>query len=168
MKSPAFTVWPSVKPTCCNVPAIWVRMVTVSNGVTVPKASLVRGMSHVMTGATRTVWGGCAGRPEVSSRLPEGAALWYFFHAENPAAARAATTTIHNRQFRRRRGAVSTVVGATGAGAARCVTSSGLSASFIANAHILRNARCVTLGTDDSSVQINLACAAPGLTPGRV
>ena len=81
MKSPAFTVWPSVKPTCCNVPAIWVRMVTVSNGVTVPKASMVRGISPVMTGATRTVWGGCAGRPEVSSGLAEGAAFSYFFHA---------------------------------------------------------------------------------------
>ncbi len=38
-----------------NVPAIWVRMVTVSNGVTVPKASMVSGMSPVMTDATRTV-----------------------------------------------------------------------------------------------------------------
>src|SRR6202020_1204058 len=117
MKSPAFTVWPSVKPTFCNVPAIWVRMVTVSNGVTVPRASMVSGMSPVMTGATRTVWGGCAGRRELSSRLAEGAALSYFFHATNAAAARAATIAIHNSQFRRRGGAGSTIVGATGAGA---------------------------------------------------
>jgi len=55
MKSPCLTVWPSVKPTFCSVPAIWVRMVTVSNGVTVPRASMVSGMSPVMTGATRTV-----------------------------------------------------------------------------------------------------------------
>ena len=69
MKSPALTVWPSVKPTLCKVPAIWVRMVTVSNGVTVPRASMVSGMSPRVTGATRTVCGGCAGRPELSSRF---------------------------------------------------------------------------------------------------
>jgi hypothetical protein len=70
----------------------------------------------------------------------DGEALSYFFHATNAPAARAATIAIHNSQFRRRGGAVSTIVGTTGAGTERCVTSSGLRASFIATAHTLHHA----------------------------
>ena len=40
-------IWPSVKPTCINLPEICVLIVTVASGVTVPSASMVIGMSPV-------------------------------------------------------------------------------------------------------------------------
>ena len=83
-------------------------MVTVSNGVTVPKASMVSGISPRVTGATRTVCGGCARRPELSSRFADGAARSSFSHANPAAPAKAAMTTIQTNAPRRRRGAVST------------------------------------------------------------
>ena len=87
---------------------------------------MVSGMSPSVTGATRTVCGGCPCRPEFSPSWVEGSLCSNFCHANTAAAANAATIAILSKRLRRRGRAVSTV-----AGAERCVTSSGLRASFI-------------------------------------
>src|SRR5271166_6401401 len=134
MKSPFLTIWPSANPTVSSLPAIWVRMVTVSKGVTVPSALIVIGISPSVTGAIRTVCGGGPERPALPS-VVEGAIFSIFCQANTAATARATTRAIRVVRLRRWRGAGClggvSGVGATGAvGAARPATS-GLTASFI-------------------------------------
>ena len=63
-----------MKPTCINLPAIWVLIVTVASGVTVPSASMVIGMSPETASAARTVCGGgpfgSAGRDASKVEVP--------------------------------------------------------------------------------------------------
>ena len=100
-------------------------MVTVSNGVTVPKASMVSGMSPSATAPTRTVCGGCPERPAFCPSLVEGAMFSNLCQAKIAAAANRTTSAILTTRRRPRGRGAFPIAGA----ASR--TASGLRASFI-------------------------------------
>src|SRR5271166_3633228 len=144
MKSPFLTIWPSANPTVSSLPAIWVRMVTVSKGVTVPSALIVIGISPSVTGAIRTVCGGGPERPGLVPSVDEVSVCSNFCQANTAVAARAITSAIRPNRLRRR-GDVGGLGDDSGAGdggahgvagAARSATS-GLTASFMSTHSIL-------------------------------
>ena len=66
-----------------SLPAIWVRMVTVSNGMTVPSSSKVIGISPSVTGATRTDLGRRPGTAGIGALVRRGGYVFDLLPGEN-------------------------------------------------------------------------------------